>query len=402
MDLSSGMARLFRQRGRERAHTQRHEREWQSDSLRQGLNSLRARYRLASTRLPQAQADQKKKIIEEIERILNPTEPGTLSWRDADYCEQLLCFILSDAQLDGELESVLSRAEEQKLASAAARRAQFVALTANPAPARAEEGKQVLLHATLYELQELRRRASQIRGMRLDAVFFVTWVSMVAMLFVGLPLFIYLFHLATHENGVSSVSKLVMAFPNFGLFTAVSFGALGALFSRFIILQKSELGVSLDEAATYYSGSYIMLRVLVGTVGAIIVYFFLGSGLVEGNLVPNIRTLSYVPAYIEIEDKRGPIQTYLGTPTTVAMVPSVDMALLIVWAFLAGFSEQLVPSLLDETARRVQTRNNQASSPAPTPQPSAPPSGKANQGNGGPPPPDDDGNAGEPANGEPK
>jgi hypothetical protein len=37
------------------------------------------------------------------------------------------------------------------------------------------------------------------------------------------------------------------------------------------------------------------------------------------------------------------------------MVPGKDFALLIVWSFLAGFSEQLVPNLLNDTAGRIDT-----------------------------------------------
>jgi hypothetical protein len=147
-----------------------------------------------------------------------------------------------------------------------------------------------------------------------------------------------------------------------------------------MVLQKAQLDMSLDEAGTYYSKRYVILRIMVGTVGAIIIYFFVGSGLIEGNFVPNIRELTYAPALVE----KNEIQTFLGTQTGTAMVPAVNMCLLIVWAFIAGFSEQLVPSLLDETARRVQTRNNEAPSPpAPAPPQPVPPNRNANQPSGG-------------------
>lgn len=341
-----------------------------------------------------------------------PNEENWVDWRIGDHVEQLISYILSGAMLDGELENRLMRAEQQGIPSAAARRAAYNALVTTP-PGDAEDRKRVLLQSLVADLQERRRRDSQIRGMRLTAVRFVTNLAVFLLIIVALPLILYVLHLfasgifsptgdtgvaaAAAEPSVTWVSKFVESFPNFGLFTTVSFGALGALFSRFMVLQKAQLDMSLDEAGTYYSKRYVILRIMVGTVGAIIIYFFVGSGLIEGTLVPNIRELTYVPAMVG-EDG---IKTFLGTPSDSAMVPAVNMCLLIVWAFVAGFSEQLVPSLLDETARRVQTRSNEAANPpAPAPLP-VPPVGDANRANGAPQPQNAGGNGEGPARGEP-
>ncbi len=45
------------------------------------------------------------------------------------------------------------------------------------------------------------------------------------------------------------------------------------------------------------------------------------------------------------------------------MVPGKDFALLIVWSFLAGFSEVLVPNLLQDTAKRVDNASKTAATP---------------------------------------
>src|SRR5688500_17953851 len=46
-------------------------------------------------------------------------------WRDADLVEQLLCFIITGPQLDGEIEHALLQAEARKIPAIAARRDAF-------------------------------------------------------------------------------------------------------------------------------------------------------------------------------------------------------------------------------------------------------------------------------------
>lgn len=282
---------------------------------------------------------------------------SSIGWREVHWAEQMLCFLLSGPLLDGELENRLLEAEGKKIPGAAARRAAYERLLADEARSNLDARKQVLLFSLVRDLQDSAYKLYEIRSMRLRAVRFVSRIAVVAIALISLPLLIYFAHFSVDyfvATDRSPFGKLIGSFPNYGLFTALSFGLLGALFSRFLVLQRSEGTVPLDEAATYYGRNYITLRVLVGTVGAIIVYFFLASDLVGGDLAPNIRQLTYVPA----SSAPPPAHTYLGTVANMAMVPSKDMALLIVWAFLAGFSEQLVPNLLDSTSGRANGQVN--------------------------------------------
>jgi hypothetical protein len=163
-----------------------------------------------------------------------PAEEKWVDWRIGDHVEQLISFILSGAMLDGELENRLMRAEQQGIPGASARRAAYNALVTNP-PADAEDRKRALLQSLVADLQERRRRDSQIRGMRLGAVRFVTNFAFFLLLVVALPLLLYVLHLiaaatatassvATGATPVTWVSSFVASFPNFGLFTTVSFG----------------------------------------------------------------------------------------------------------------------------------------------------------------------------------
>jgi len=81
--------------------------------------------------------------------------------------------------------------------------------------------------------------------------------------------------------------------------------------------------------------SNLSTRVLIGICAGIVVFFFIRSGLLTGPLVPDLLV------------KTG--ETY-----DLFQV----MALLVVWFFLAGFSEKLVPELLFKTEAQASIVGN--------------------------------------------
>jgi hypothetical protein len=89
--------------------------------------------------------------------------------------------------------------------------------------------------------------------------------------------------------------------------------------------------LTLEELRNAQAVLYIFLRACIGVCGALIVYFFLQSGLVAGDLFPKFGE----------------------TTNGVASVSDgKSLALLIIWSFIAGFSESLVPSVLSSTERQ--------------------------------------------------
>ena len=79
--------------------------------------------------------------------------------------------------------------------------------------------------------------------------------------------------------------------------------------------------------------------------GALIVYFFLRSGIAAGALFPDFKDLRIEYILVDVEKINA-------VPMSFVM-PSSALALLTFWSFLAGFSERLVPGILSGTEQRL-------------------------------------------------
>jgi hypothetical protein len=99
--------------------------------------------------------------------------------------------------------------------------------------------------------------------------------------------------------------------------------------------------------------SSLFLRGIVGTSGAVVIYFFLQSGIISGQLFPKFDQIDV----LEFQFTTGPDQA-----RRLSLVfPNANLALLAVWSFLAGFSERLVPSILASTEAKLDQAGTKSS-----------------------------------------
>lgn len=157
---------------------------------------------------------------------------------------------------------------------------------------------------------------------------------------------------AAHDDAkpkrLTPVSKI---WSLFALWTALTAGLLGAFFSRLLTIQRQWSTMTLDEVFLHREWPYTLLRAGVGVGGALVVYFFLRSGIAEGALFPKFGDIMI--EFVQIPSGIAAV------PMSFVM-PSKSLALLTFWCFLAGFSEALVPSILSSTERQL----SDAASPA--------------------------------------
>jgi DUF2934 family protein len=269
------------------------------------------------------------------------------AWCEAYRLERLMALIEPPDTLFLEVQRRLDEADDENVPHAARLRAaalDFVDRTKSP-PAL-KDGSEVPLRdmflGILEDLHWTLQRKFYSRPLRKQATGRLVWIGLIACGLFVLPyayLYIRLWLAGTGAN-------FVLPFESWAwlpLWTALTSGFFGAMFSRLLFLQWNRdvfsLG-ALKDAGDFWS---ICLRGAVGMSGAVVVYCLLQSGVVlGGGLFPKLRELG-------LEQIRFPITHSANIVPLRLILPNRALALLVVWCFLAGFSERLVPSILKTT-----------------------------------------------------
>lgn len=297
------------------------------------------------------QSDSQKQIYATVSKLLeSPTQSRTstrdLEWDEAYKAERLISLLFSAAQLRHEIDARLQELAAVSLKDAENLRRDYEALLKPPVDKQASPADDATLRVFLVRVMEAlhwnAKKKYLARPIRKEATKIILACVIVSFLLLILPYVILNF--SPHRGPWWSL---------FALYTALTAGLLGAFFSRLITVQRHWGEMTLDEVFLHREVSYTLLRAGVGMCGALIVYFFLRSGLVSGALFPTFESVSI--DFVNIPD---PKSVTPSVPMTFVM-PSKDLALLTFWCFLAGFSEALVPSILANTERQLA----QASTP---------------------------------------
>ena len=131
-----------------------------------------------------------------------------------------------------------------------------------------------------------------------------------------------------------------------GLIVAMASGFFGATFSMLIQSRKRASEGSLEDLNAAANWTTLTVRGSVGLGAAAILYFFFRSGLLDGHLWPDLHELGFDGLGAELDDG--------AVDTRPQLVPNEDLCLLIIWCFIAGFSETFVPNILAQTEKRSE------------------------------------------------
>jgi hypothetical protein len=314
------------------------------------VDSLETRFRTVDK--DSLKTEKEKAIYEGISKLFEARtiQKKELTWEQRYRVESEIGCLRSGDRLRQEIASRLRLAKEDRIRQADDLEKAYSDLFN---PAEPSKPSDEVLRDFLLEVMETihahRRRKYIVVKLQAQAtrntLFLIFLVLLAAFVFVVLNAKI---NVKTDVASFSNVPFIPIAlFGNsgfwyhFALYTAVTFGLLGALFSRLLTMLKTRSVAVLDELYIAASFQYILLRGTIGILGALVIYFFLQSGLVEGSVFPKFDQLGM--KVISPGGSAWPMKLLL---------PSGSLALLIVWSFIAGFSESLVPTILENIERQ--------------------------------------------------
>jgi hypothetical protein len=288
-----------------------------------------------------------------LEGAVKPDE----AWSQAYRLERLLALAEPEDTLYVETERRLEEAADEGVLSAARLRTAFTAALPHlvdtaQSPPTLKQGSEPRLRAMLLDILEETHWTLQLkfhgRPIQKSATRRLVGMGLGACALFVLPYaYIYVRSWLSSDEWPLPLGRWAWL----PLWTAVTAGFFGAMFSRLLYLQTNWNVLSLGAIKDARDFASIFLRGAVGMTGAVIVYYFLQSGVIGGSLFPKFHEI----AMIQLSFSETPNMSLSGNPTTSNVVPlrlilpNTQLALLVVWSFLAGFSERLVPSILQST-----------------------------------------------------
>lgn len=286
-------------------------------------------------------AIQDKSLYEEIEFLLGEKSTKERAspkqtWRNAYYIEQLIALILPKQMIDVELSR---RIEEARHVLPSDTYTYYVNKLTHKADAgqagNTEIDKQSLLINLISDLQWVKEKQQVEQSYGRTARLRATIIFVLAFLLFFLPNIIPAFSRLLLDTTIGESARVYF------VFTAITAGSLGASFSLLISIRKRLEESNLDGVKILHRYSYIISRVVIGMGAGLIFYYFLQSGLIEGTILPTPFSGSALPS-IEPSSSSSQVLEYR------------DLALVIIFSVLSGFSESLVPNLLSKTEKQIE------------------------------------------------
>lgn len=242
-------------------------------------------------------------------------------WDRLNRAEQIVGMHLSMEQLVVEYDTLLGLGRDRKLSSLKTFKRYRNEYFRGAAPDE-KKGRSAYI-ALLYALQSGFVEARFERKLRARTARQFLFLGGAGVLLVFLLLL-----LGRHRGGELWTTAAVT------LVTVAAMGALGAFFSRIIKFQAKYSSLRFANLTSQYRFTTLLVRLLCGVIGALIFYFVMRS---------EVLTASVFPKWSVLDN---------GLPGEQL----TEWSKVLVWSFVAGFSERLVPSSLERMGQDTEAK----------------------------------------------
>ena len=265
-------------------------------------------------RLEDERIDQFAPLVAKIDKLFELPK----SWDNANHIEQFLVPIYTPSELDLEIKVKLLHAKRRlRKESWAFYNSEFGELD--------EEQKQSLLSRLYkdlhwaYDVEEVGKDYTTKTRIRTSLLFIVS---------------IFMFFMIDQVTYIAELLAITPGDRGDFIVTAMAAGWMGTSFSMLISLKNRIEISSISDLKVIHRFDYLSSRALIGMISGLLLYYAFESGILTGIFFPDFSTVKTD----SFNDER-------------------DAALLIVWCFVSGFSEKLVPDLLNKTEQNMTQDN---------------------------------------------
>lgn len=271
-------------------------------------------------------------------------------WYALNQAEQIVGAYLDQSQLAVEYRNLLDLARTRKLSTISRYEKDVQVFATTKTDSLTLERQRDVYLALLYVLQSHFVEARFQRRLRSETAGRLLHIGLSVLCLVALVPVI--FAVSSYWSAsttplapgdVATGHQLVPGQEAFRLIMVAAFGILGAYFSRIMSFHSKLSTFGFDDAMKLYLTQTLLLRLLYGMIGAIIFYYFLCSGLIDGSAFPKLSGVTV-----------GTSKKEFGLAELDVLAPTLNLAKLLVWSFIAGFSERLVPTTLDRVDQQAK------------------------------------------------